>query len=96
MIVRENMTKTIVSVSKKHNSVWRIYYYDIEEYDETLKLYTKRINPLLVWYYKLIKSKKMSDICDECYEEFPFYKNRFSSIPNQCTKCDDEEYSILN
>ena len=55
MIVRENMTKTIVSVSKKHNSVWRIYYYDIEEYDETLKLYTKRINPLLVWYYKLIK-----------------------------------------
>ena len=89
------MTKTIVSVSKKNNSVWRIYYYDIDE-DDTWNFYTKRINPLLVWYYKLIKSKKMSNICDDCYEEFKFYKNRFSSIPNQCVNCDDEVYSIPN
>ncbi len=82
------MTKVIVSVSKKHNSVWRIYYYDIDEYDEALKLYTKRINPLLVWYYKLIKSKRGSNICDDCYEEFPFYKNRFSSIPSICASCE--------
>ena len=90
------MTKVIVSVSKKNNSVWRIYYYALDEDDESLKLYTKRINPLLVWYYKLIKSKKMSNICDECYEEFPFYKNRFSGMPNQCVNCDDEVYSIPN
>ena len=88
MIVRENMTKVIVSVSKKNNSVWRIYYYDYDEYDDTLKLYTKRINPLLVWYYKLIKSKKMSNICDDCYVEFPFYKNRFSRIPSICFNCE--------
>ena len=90
------MTKVIVSVSKKNNSVWRIYYYELDDLDETIKLYTKRINPLLVWYYKLIKSKKMSNICDDCDEEFSFYKNKFSSIPNQCIKCDDEVYSILN
>ena len=95
MIVHENMTKIIVSVSKKNNSVWRIYYYDIDE-NNNWNFYTKRINPLLVWYYKLIKSKKMSNICDECYEEFKFYKNRFSSIPNQCVNCDDEVYSIPN
>ena len=82
------MTQVIVSVSKKNNSVWRIYYYDFDEDNETIQLYTKRINPLLVWYYKLIKSKKMSNICDECYEEFPFYKNRFSSIPSICAECE--------
>jgi len=40
-------------VSKKDNSVWRLYYYDVDEYDNTLKFYTKKINPLLVGYYKL-------------------------------------------
>ena len=88
MIVRENMTKIIVSVSKKHNSVWRIYYYDIDEYDETWKLYTKRINPLLVWYYKLKKCKLYSSICDDCGEDWKYYKTRFESIPSNCTNCE--------
>ena len=46
------MPKTIVSVSKKHNSVWRIYYLDIDEYDNTRKLFTEKINPHLVYSYK--------------------------------------------
>jgi len=90
------MAKTIVSVSKKHNSVWRIYYYALDEDDETPKLYTKRINPLLIWYYKLIKSKRCSSICDVCGEEWKFYKTRFDSIPDSCFRCNDDEYSILN
>ena len=42
VIVRDNMTKVIVSVSKKDNSVWRLYYYDVDEYDNTLKFYAKK------------------------------------------------------
>ena len=89
------MTKTIVSVSKKHNSVWRIYYYTLDE-DNIPQLYTERINPLLVWYYKLKKSKVCNNICDDCGEEWKFYKTRFERTPGQCFKCDDEVYSILN
>ena len=89
------MTKVIVSVSKKNNSVWRIYYYDIDE-DNNWNFYTKRINPLLVWFYKLKKCKLYSNICDECDNEFKFYKDRFSSISSICANCDDEIYSIPN
>ena len=53
------MPKTIVSVSKKHNSVWRMYYYDIDDDDNTWKFYAEKINPLLVWFYKLKKRKNV-------------------------------------
>ena len=46
--------KTIIGVSKKHNSIWRVYDYDYNE-DDNLVLVTKKINPLLVWFYKLKK-----------------------------------------
>ena len=46
--------KTIIGVSKKHNSIWRVYGYDYNE-DDNLVLVTKKINPLLVWFYKLKK-----------------------------------------
>ena len=52
------MTKTIVSVSKKGNSVWRMYYYDIDDYDNTWKFFSEKINPHLVWFYKLKKQKR--------------------------------------
>ena len=38
--------KMILGVSKKHNSVWRVYYQDYNE-DGNLCLFTKKINPLL-------------------------------------------------
>ena len=83
------MSKTIVSVSKKKNSVWRVYYYDIDE-DNNWNFYTKRINPLLRWYYRLKKQRLFSNTCDECLNEFKFYKTRFEKIPDRCMDCDPD------
>ena len=71
------MPKCIVSVSKKHNSVWRMYYYDIDDNDNTWKFYTEKINPMLVWYYKLKKQKLYNNICDICN--------------NECFECNPEQ-----
>ena len=92
IIVRDNMPKTIVSVSKKHNSVWRMYYYDIDDNDDTQKFYAEKINPLLVWYYKLRKKKKCNNICDICSKEFRFWKSRFDKMPDECFECNPDEY----
>ena len=85
------MSKTIVSVSKKDNSVWRMYYYDVND-DGQWKFYTKRINSLLVWFYKLQKQKLCSDICIVCDRQFKFYKKRFESPVDVCAECDPSEY----
>ena len=91
------MSKTIVSVSKKGNSVWRMYFYDINE-DNEWKFYTERINPLLVWFYKSQKQKLCNNICDICFKEFRFYKGRFDKMPDECFDsnpdhdCDDSVY----
>ena len=66
----------VIGVSKKHNSVWRVYYHDYND-DDKLCLFTEKINPLLVWYYKLKKQKLYNNICDICGNEFKFYKKRF-------------------
>ena len=86
------MSKTIVSVSKKNNSVWRMYFYELNE-DNEYKFQTKRINRLLVWFYKLQKQKLCSDICVICDREFKFYKKRFEGIPDVCFECDPSEYT---
>ena len=78
--------KTVIGVSKKHNSVWRVYGYDYNE-DDNLVLVAKKINPLLVWFYKLQKQKLCNNICDICFKEFRFYKSRFESMPNECFDC---------
>ena len=75
--------KIILGVSKKHNSVWRVYGYDYNE-DENLVLVTEKINPLLVWYYKLKKQKVYNNICDICGNEWSFRKKRFEKMPNEC------------
>ena len=85
------MTKTIVSVSKKNNSVWRVYFYD-RDYDQNVKFCTEKINPLLVWYYKLQKQKLCSEICIICNEQFKFYKKFFESRIDCCSDCAPEEY----
>ena len=87
-------TKTIIGVSKKNNSIWRMYFQDIDEYDNQLKLYTKKINPLLVWFYKLKKSKIHDNICDNCLNEFRFYKGRFEKMPDLCSECDPEKFGL--
>ena len=85
------MPKTIVSVSKKGNSVWRMYYYDIDDYGNWTFL-TEKINPLLVWFYKLQKQKLCNDICMICGNEFKFYKKRFEDTPDVCYECEPDEY----
>ena len=85
------MTKTIISVSKKHNSVWRIYYLDTDDNDNKRKLYTEKINPHLVWYYKLKKQKVYNNICDSCGNEWSFRKKRFEKMPDQCFECNPDQ-----
>ena len=85
------MSKTIVSVSKKNNSVWRMYFYDQND-DGQWKFYTKRINFLLVWFYKLQNQKLCNDICVICDKQFQFYKKRFESGIDVCYECEPDEY----
>ena len=86
------MQKVIVSVSKKNNSVWRVYFYDHNDSgDYTFQ--TKKINSLLVWFYKLQKQKLHSEICMICDKQFKFYKKRFESKPETCFECVPEVYS---
>jgi len=84
--------KCIIGVSKKHNSVWRMYFLDIDDNDNTKKLFTEKINPLLVWYYKLKKQKLHNNTCDICANEFRFYHKRFAKIPDQCSECDPDNF----
>ena len=86
------MSKTIVSVSKKNNSVWRMYFYDFND-DNQRVFQTKKINRLLVWFYKLQKQKLCNDICMICQEPFKFYKSRFESRVDCCFECDPSEYT---
>ena len=79
-------------MSKKNNSVWRVYFYDYNDSGDYV-FQTKRINFLLVWFYKLQKQKLCSDICMICNNEFKFYKKRFESIPDVCFECDPSEYT---
>ena len=84
-------TKCIIGVSKKHNSVWRVYYQDYND-DGNLCLFTEKINPLLVWFYKLKKKKVCNNICDICNDEFRFHKGRFDKMPSVCPECDPEAW----
>jgi len=87
------MQKVIVSVSKKNNSVWRVYFYDHNDSgDYTFQ--TKRINFLLVWFYKLQKQKLCNEICIICDKQFKYYKKRFESRVDCCAECSPEEYGI--
>ena len=88
------MSKTIVSVSKKDNSVYRIYFYDFNDNNE-YKFQTKRINRLLVWFYKLQKQKLCNGTCVICQEPFKFYKRKWESRIDVCYHCDPSEYTDL-
>ena len=51
----------------------------------------EKINPLLVWYYKLRKKKVCNNICDICSNEFRFYKGIFDKTPSICFECDPDQ-----
>ena len=78
----------VIGVSKKHNSVWRVYYHDYND-DDKICLFTKKINPLLIWYYKLRKRHRVKGICPECRREFLCLTN-WHDKKLECPYCLDE------
>jgi hypothetical protein len=87
------LSKYVISVSKRHknnhagvkNGTWSIYFYD-----EDWKLRTKRINPLLIWYYKLIRRSRKKMYCLNCKNSVIILNNWYDrKIPN-CPYCLDE------
>ena len=61
--------KYVVSVSKKRDSIWKIYYYELDD-DDKLVFKSKRISRLLVPYYKLRKCHRNKMWCQECGKTF--------------------------
>ena len=86
------MQKYIVSVSKKNNSVWKVYFYD-----ENFQIHSQRINPLLIWYYKLRKRYRKTGVCPQCRNQFLFLTNWHDKKMN-CHICldEDDEYDDYN
>jgi len=90
------LVKYVISVSKRHknnhagvkNGTWSIYYYD-----EDWKLQTKRINPLLIWYYKLKKYHRKKGVCPNCRREYLLLTN-WHDRSDWCPYCleDYDEY----
>ena len=85
------LVKYIISVSKRHennhagvkNGTYMIYYYD-----ENMILQTKRINPLLIWYYKLKKRHRKKALCTECHRQFVFLTNWYDK-KMECPVCSE-------
>ena len=77
------MQKYIISVSKKNKSIWKIYFYD-----EDFKIQSKRINPLLVWFYKLKERHRNYYHCNDCNNNLLALTNWYDNKIN-CPYCDD-------
>ena len=82
------MAKTTVSVSKKNNSVWRIYFYDTNE-EGKYYFGTQRINPLLILYYKLIRRHRKQGACSICGNVYLFLTNWYDKKMD-CPNCLDD------
>ena len=86
------LSEYIISVSKRHKNnhagvksgTWEIYYYDEEG-----KIQTKRINPLLIWYYKLRRYHRLKGVCPNCSRKFLLLTNWHDKSAN-CPYCLDE------
>ena len=79
--------KTIVSVSKKHKSIWKIYYYE-EDDDGNSVFKSKRISKWLVPYYKLCKCHRTKMICTECYKVFTAIEKSKNPKYAECPYCE--------
>jgi len=60
-----------------------IYYYD-----KDMILQSKRINPLLIWYYKLKKRHRKKGTCTECNRQFIFLTNCYDK-KMECDFCSE-------
>ena len=94
------LSKYIISVSKRHknnhagvkNGAWCIYYYDDDWLygNETVQM--KRINLLLVPYYKIIKYHRHKITCDDCGHTYPTLTNWYDKN-QECNFC-SENYDL--
>ena len=82
------MQKYIVSVSKKNNSVWKSYFYILND-DGSWSFQSKRINPLLIWYYRLKKYHRKKGVCPSCSRVFLTLTN-WHDKNAECPYCLDE------
>ena len=78
--------KYVVSVSKKGKNVWKIYYYDYND-DDDMVFQSKRINVLLVPFYKLLKCHRTKMLCDECNQIFLSVTRRKNPKYDNCPYC---------
>ena len=79
--------KYVVSVSKKRDSIWKIYYYELDD-DDKLVFKSKRISRLLVPYYKLVKCHRNKMYCTECGKTFQQISRRNNDFAD-CPYCDN-------
>ena len=85
------LVKYVISVSKRHennhagvkNGTYMIYYYN-----EDMILQSKRINPLLIWYYKLKKRHRKKGVCSECHRQFVFLTTWYDK-KMECPVCSE-------
>ena len=85
------LVKYVISVSKRHENnhagvksgSYMIYYYD-----EDMILQTKRINPFLIWYYKLKKRHRKKGMCSECHRQFVFLTTWYDK-KMECPVCSE-------
>ena len=80
------MQKYIISVSKKNNSIWKIYFYD-----ENFQIHSERINPLLILYYKLIRRHRKKMYCLNCKNSVLVLNNWYDRKIPDCPYCELEE-----
>ena len=82
-------------------------FYKIRDYDslttiepkklnimiEDWKLQTKRINPLLIWYYKLRKRQRTKAVCSNCSKQFLILSCWYDKIKDaKCPYCLEEDF----
>ena len=79
--------KYIVSVSKKHKSIWKIYYYELDE-DDNLVFKSKTISKWLVPYYKLCKNHRTKMYCTECDRIFLEISKKKNPKYAECPYCE--------
>ena len=84
------MQKYVVSVSKKNNSIWKIYFYD-----ENFEIHSQRINPLLILYYKLIRRHRNKGECSICGNVYLFLTNWYDN-KMECDSCLNEYQEYKN
>ena len=78
--------KYVVSVSKKRDSIWKIYYYEHDD-DDNLVFKSKRISRLLIPFYKLLKCHRTKMWCQECGKMFTEISRRKSEYA-ECPYCE--------